>query len=415
MILYGAQIDDGQVSMKPHVRAASSTSSFASFVLPSAALCATASHTARAVFRSALLRNCTTVLNRNTRVKEHMTTLTASRVTASLSLSVEAPVVAASTEMSEARRAGSSEEPKSAGRDVGWIEFSRAQRVVVSEDGMLSHARVNSKRVSGAADGARVAVGAGAGSLGRSATGTSRVLNTVSFPDMRKIPPPTRPTDFASRACLASLKDEGVGFGAAGAGAGAGAGAIGADFPSGWGGDVEEGWRTRRELMGFKRRSSSPPVGWVMMGGRLSSSSTMVIGTRRSFGGAVAEEDDAGGGVAVKTPVGADRCPTMRMRTVRKGVWNAAKANRRAYCLSLPVHNKFVHARELGFDSFVVRLEFECPLKIIMGLAELLEGRASLGPAKERFYVFIVGKAEHGGAVTLGVFIPTVFRDTKGR
>jgi hypothetical protein len=303
--------------------------------------------------------------------------------------------------------------------------------VVVSKDGMLSHARVNSKRESGAAEGARVAAGADVGSLRRSATGTSRVLNTVSFPDMRKIPPPTRPTDFASRACLASLKDEGVGFGAAGAGAGV----IGANFPSGWGGDVEEDWRTRRELMGFKRRSSSPPVGWVMMGVRLSSSSTMVIGTRRRFGGAVAEEDDAGGGVEVKTPVGADRCPTMRMRTVRKGVWNAAKANRRAYCLSLPVHNKFVRARELGLDSFVVRLEFECPLKIcrrttpqdnkgsnikrgtgdyrlraIMGLAELLEGTAGLGPAKKRFYVLIVGQAEHGGAVTLGVFIPTVFR-----
>lgn len=225
---------------------------------------------------------------------------------------------------------------------------------------MLSHARVNSKRVSGAAEGARVAAGADAGSLGTSRTGTSRVLNTVSFPDMRKIPPPTRPTDFASRACLASLKDEDVGVGAAGAGAGA----IGADFPSGGCGGVGEDWTTRRELMGFKRRSSSPPVGWVMMGGRLSSSSTMVIGTRRRFGGAVAEEDDAGGGVEVKTPVGADRCPTMRMRTVRKGVWNATKANRRAYCLSLPVHNKSVHARELGLDSFVVRLEFKCPLKI---------------------------------------------------
>lgn len=121
-VLYGAQIDVGQVSMKPHVRAASSTSSFASSVLPSAALCATASHTARAVFRSALLRNCTTVLNRDTRVREHMTILTASRVPAFLSLSVEAPAVAASTEMSEARRAGSREEPKSVGMDVGWID-----------------------------------------------------------------------------------------------------------------------------------------------------------------------------------------------------------------------------------------------------------------------------------------------------
>jgi hypothetical protein len=50
-----------------------------------------------------------------------------------------------------------------------------------------------------------------------------------------------------------------------------------------------------------------------------------------------------------------------------------------------------------------------------MGLAELLEGSAGLGPAKERFYVLIVGQAEYGGAVTLGVFIPTVFRDAKGR
>ena len=166
----------------------------------------------------------------------------------------------------------------------------------------------------------------------------------------------------------------------------------------------------------------------------------MVIGTRRRFGGAVAEEDGAGGGVEVKTPVGADRCPTMRVRTVRTGVWNAAKANRRAYCLSLPVHNKFVYARELGLDSFVVRLEFECPLKIyrrttpsddknssikrgtiecrlraIMGLAELLEGSASLSPAKERFYALIIGKAEHGRAVTLCIFIPAVFRDAKGR
>lgn len=123
--------------------------------------------------------------------------------------------------------------------------FSRAQRVAVSEEGMLSHARVNSKSVRGGAKGARVAAGtacagggtgadadAGVGSLGGSATagaGTSRVLNTVSFPDMRKIPPPTRPADFASRTCLASMKDAGVGFGAAGAEAGA----MGANFPSG--------------------------------------------------------------------------------------------------------------------------------------------------------------------------------------
>ena len=138
--------------------------------------------------------------------------------------------------------------------------FSRAQRVPVSEEGTLSHARVNSKSVRGATEGARVVAGAvcvdaGArvGSLGGSTaadTGTSRVLNTVSFPDMRKIPPPTRPADFASRTCLASLNDAGVGFGAAGTG--------GAVFPS--------GGRTR-ELMGFKRRSSLLPVGCVTLGG----------------------------------------------------------------------------------------------------------------------------------------------------
>lgn len=131
----------------------------------------------------------------------------------------------------------------------------------VSEGGMLSHARVNSKSVRGAAEGARVVAGtacvgagagAGAGFLSGSATadaGTSRVLNTVSFPDIRKIPLPTRPADFASRTCLASLNDAGVGFGA---------GAGGADFPS--------GGRTR-ELMGFKRRSSLAPVGCVTVGG----------------------------------------------------------------------------------------------------------------------------------------------------
>ena len=294
---------------------------------------------------------------------------------------------------------------------------------------MLSHARVNSKSVHGAADPA--AVDAGVGTLGGSVTtgaGTSRVLNTVSFPDTRKIPPPTRPTDFASRACLASLNDAGVGFGAAGAGAGTGTG-----FASEGGGGVEEGWGTRRELMGFKRMSSSPPVGWVTMGGRSLSSSTMVIGTRRRLGGAVVEEDGAGGGAGVETPAGADRCPTMRVRTVREGVGNAAKANRRAYCLSLPVHDKSVHACELGLDRLVVRLEFECPLKIcrtndipildevradyrsraIMGLAELLEGCAGLGPAEERFYVLVVGEVERGGAVALGVFVPTVFRGSR--
>lgn len=232
---------------------------------------------------------------------------------------------------------------------------------------MLSHARVNSKSVRGAAGTTRARDGAGAdvagvGSLGGSATAgavTSHVLNTVLFPDMRKIPPPTRPTDFASRACLASLNDDaGVGFDAAGAGAGF----IGADFPSGGGGGVEGGWTTRRELTGFKRRSSPLPLGWVTMGG-WSLSSTMVIGTRRRFGGAAGEEDEASAGVAVESLTGADRCPTMCVKSWRGCL---AKANRSAYCLSfsLSVHDKPVHACELGLDCFVVRFEFECPLKI---------------------------------------------------
>jgi hypothetical protein len=143
--------------------------------------------------------------------------------------------------------------------------FSRAQRAPVSEGGRLSHARVNSKSVRGAAKGACAGGGAGAdagvrvGLLDGSATagaGTSRVLNTESFPDMRKTPPP-RPADFASRTCLASLND---------GTAGAGGGGIGVDFPSGGGGGggVEGFWETRRELMGFSRRS---PVGWVTTGG----------------------------------------------------------------------------------------------------------------------------------------------------
>lgn len=144
---------------------------------------------------------------------------------------------------------------------------------------MSSHARVNSKSVRGTAKGARAvadttcAAGADAGvrvgSLGESATagaGTSRVLITVSFPDVRKIPPPTRPTDFASRTCLASLNDVGVGFGTAGADADAGG--IGVEFSSGGGGGVEGVWETRRELMGFSRRSlPSPVVSWVTTGG----------------------------------------------------------------------------------------------------------------------------------------------------
>jgi hypothetical protein len=86
----------------------------------------------------------------------------------------------------------------------------------------------------------------------------------VSFPDTRKIPPPTRPADFASRTCLASLNDVSVGFGTADAGG------IGVDFPSGGGGGgggVEGVWETRRELMGFSRRLLPSPIGWVTMGG----------------------------------------------------------------------------------------------------------------------------------------------------
>ena len=75
----------------------------------------------------------------------------------------------------------------------------------------------------------------------------------------------------------------------------------------------------------------------------------MVIGTRRRFGGAAGEEDGAG------SSIGADRCPKMCEKSQKRGVGNAAKASRRAYCLSLPVHNKRVHTRELGLDSFVVR------------------------------------------------------------
>lgn len=142
---------------------------------------------------------------------------------------------------------------------------------------MLSHARINSKSVRGAAKGSRVAVagGGGAGAIcegslcgGGSATAgvsTSRVSNTVSFPDMRKIPPPTRPADFASRTCLASLNDVGVGFDTSDAG---GFGVV--NFPSGDGADadgVEGVWETRRELIGFSRRSLLSLVGWVIMGG----------------------------------------------------------------------------------------------------------------------------------------------------
>lgn len=189
---------------------------------------------------------------------------------------------------------------------------------------MPSHARVNSKSVRGAAGdacaaaaraGASVDVDADAGveSLGSglavARAGTSRVLNIVSFPDTRKMPPPTRPTDFVSRACLASLNDAGgLGFGVTGAASGAGsdvdvdAGA-GVDCPSGG----AEGDSTR-ELTGFKRslvggRVAADVEGW---GGSSSPSSTMVMGMRRRFGGTVGDDDTIGGDVG--TPIGGDRC-----------------------------------------------------------------------------------------------------------
>ena len=108
-----------QASVKFHERATSSTSPSAPSALPSPSPHTTASHAARAAPRSALLRNYTTVLNRDNCVRKHMTARTASR-DVTLGLSVEAPAaVVARTKMNEARRAGSSEEPKGAGRDVG--------------------------------------------------------------------------------------------------------------------------------------------------------------------------------------------------------------------------------------------------------------------------------------------------------
>jgi len=41
-----------------------------------------------------------------------------------------------------------------------------------------------------------------------------------------------------------------------------------------------------------------------------------------------------------------------------------------------------------------------------MGLAEFLECDARLRPAKESFHILVVGQAEHGRAVALGVFVP---------
>lgn len=90
----------------------------------------------------------------------------------------------------------------------------------------------------------------------------------------------------------------------------------------------------------------------------------MVIGTRRRLVGAVEEEDDAGGGEEAERLIGADRCQDVRVISQRRGVENAARANRTAYRLSLPVHDKLVHAGELSLDRFVVRFKFECFLKI---------------------------------------------------
>ena len=181
---------------------------------------------------------------------------------------------------------------------------------------MLSHGRVNSKSVRGGDTGADLGVGwdrsAGgvtdgadadrepgaadnctcgwAGSLGASVgAGTSRVFKIVSFPDMRKMPPPTRPAFFSSRTCFAALNDAGSGFGVGPASAVGAAVGLGSR-------DVE----SRRELMGLRRSF----VGLVSAG---ASESTMVIGTRRLFGGAVAEDvDDLGGDVGTST--GAVRC-----------------------------------------------------------------------------------------------------------
>lgn len=182
---------------------------------------------------------------------------------------------------------------------------------------MLSHARVNSKSVHGApvaradADAGVDAGRWGVSDAGRA--GTSRVLITVSLPDTRNMPPPTRPTDFASRACFASLNDVGAAFcvaGGCGIDAGVGSSLVGADV---------EGDSTR-ELMGFRRSL----VGWEALaladveggpGGCGVSSSTIVIGMRRRFGGAVAAEVEGEDVVVGRrggagTSTGADRCVT---------------------------------------------------------------------------------------------------------
>lgn len=95
----------------------------------------------------------------------------------------------------------------------------------------------------------------------------------MSFPDTRKIPPPTRPAFFSSRTCFASLNDDassGFGIGPASASA---------------------GLEIRRELMGLKRS---------FVGSAEASESTMVMGTRRRFGGAVTGDvEDASDGTAI--------------------------------------------------------------------------------------------------------------------
>jgi hypothetical protein len=52
-------------------------------------------------------------------------------------------------------------------------------------------------------------------------------------------------------------------------------------------------------------------------------------------------------------------------------------------------------------------------LHTVMGLAELLECSARLCPTKESLHI-LVGEAEHGGAVTLGIFISTMCRGWNG-
>jgi len=134
---------------------------------------------------------------------------------------------------------------------------------------------------------------------------------------MRKMPPPMRPADFASRACFASLNDAGVGFCVAGVRAGAGAGtggaaAVGVGFPSGGGG--VEGDSTR-ELMGLRRVSvGRGALGDIEGGGCGVSSSTIVIGMGRRFRGTVVvvvegEGEDAGTR-GIETSTGVDCCET---------------------------------------------------------------------------------------------------------